>query len=121
MALTHGPLHGKEGVLARIHDQCLTSEVFGSKRCDCKEQLGMALDRVGARSVLGQGLAWRAVVLVVSLGTSFLRLCTYINRRIPYQIDPGGGRCGDLPAAGRARHRAGQQGMWRFHQGIVDM
>ena len=49
VALTHGPLHGKEGVLARIHDQCLTSEVFGSKRCDCKEQLGMALDRVGAQ------------------------------------------------------------------------
>lgn len=46
VALTHGSLAGKEGVLARIHDQCLTSEVFGSKRCDCKEQLGMALDRI---------------------------------------------------------------------------
>ncbi len=46
VALTQGILKGKQGVLARIHDQCLTSEVFGSKRCDCKEQLGMALDRV---------------------------------------------------------------------------
>lgn len=46
VALTHGPLGGAENVLARVHDQCLTSEVFGSKRCDCKEQLGMALDMI---------------------------------------------------------------------------
>ena len=46
VVLTHGSLKGKESVLARIHDQCLTSEVFGSKRCDCKEQLGMALDLI---------------------------------------------------------------------------
>lgn len=46
VALTYGSLSGKENVLARIHDQCLTSEVFGSKRCDCKEQLGMALDMI---------------------------------------------------------------------------
>ncbi|EEC49832.1 predicted protein, partial [Phaeodactylum tricornutum CCAP 1055/1] len=30
-------------VPVRIHDQCLTSEVFRSQRCDCKEQLHMAL------------------------------------------------------------------------------
>lgn len=28
-----------EDVLVRIHDQCFTSEVFGSERCDCREQL----------------------------------------------------------------------------------
>lgn len=33
-------------VPVRIHDQCLTSEVFGSRRCDCKEQLVMALDYI---------------------------------------------------------------------------
>lgn len=49
VALTYGSLKGKENVLARIHDQCLTSEVFGSKRCDCKEQLGMALDMVSVQ------------------------------------------------------------------------
>lgn len=32
-----------EGVPVRVHDQCLTSEVLGSLRCDCKEQLEMAL------------------------------------------------------------------------------
>lgn len=30
---------GSEDVMVRVHDQCLTSEVFGSNRCDCKEQL----------------------------------------------------------------------------------
>lgn len=29
--------------------QCITSEVFGSKRCDCKEQLEMALDQVSSK------------------------------------------------------------------------
>lgn len=33
----------REDVPVRIHDQCLTSEVFRSQRCDCKEQLKMAL------------------------------------------------------------------------------
>lgn len=33
--------------LVRIHSQCLTGDVFGSLRCDCREQLEMALERVG--------------------------------------------------------------------------
>ncbi|KAH9262490.1 GTP cyclohydrolase II [Batrachochytrium salamandrivorans] len=36
----------REGVLVRVHDQCQTSEVFGSLRCDCKEQLDFALDKI---------------------------------------------------------------------------
>ncbi|KAJ1480764.1 GTP cyclohydrolase II-domain-containing protein [Baffinella frigidus] len=39
-----------EGVLVRVHDQCFTSEVLGSKRCDCKEQLDLALDYIKAHS-----------------------------------------------------------------------
>lgn len=43
------PPFGEDGRLAenvpvRIHDQCLTSEVFRSQRCDCKEQLKLALE-----------------------------------------------------------------------------
>jgi 3,4-dihydroxy 2-butanone 4-phosphate synthase/GTP cyclohydrolase II len=34
----------RENLPVRIHDQCLTSEVFRSQRCDCKEQLKMALE-----------------------------------------------------------------------------
>lgn len=36
----------QQDVPVRIHDQCLTSEVFGSKRCDCSEQLRMALKHI---------------------------------------------------------------------------
>eukprot|EP00607_Mallomonas_marina_P011081 CAMPEP_0182423840 /NCGR_PEP_ID=MMETSP1167-20130531/9917_1 /TAXON_ID=2988 /ORGANISM="Mallomonas Sp, Strain CCMP3275" /LENGTH=477 /DNA_ID=CAMNT_0024603141 /DNA_START=437 /DNA_END=1870 /DNA_ORIENTATION=- len=34
-----GDVRGKENVLVRVHDQCFTSEVLGSLRCDCREQL----------------------------------------------------------------------------------
>jgi len=34
--------------LVRIHSQCLTGDVFASLRCDCREQLEMALEQVGA-------------------------------------------------------------------------
>eukprot|EP00548_Thalassiothrix_antarctica_P000251 CAMPEP_0194146206 /NCGR_PEP_ID=MMETSP0152-20130528/20410_1 /TAXON_ID=1049557 /ORGANISM="Thalassiothrix antarctica, Strain L6-D1" /LENGTH=321 /DNA_ID=CAMNT_0038846683 /DNA_START=26 /DNA_END=991 /DNA_ORIENTATION=+ len=38
-----GP-NAKNGRLAmRVHDQCVTGEVFGSRRCDCRDQLRMAL------------------------------------------------------------------------------
>eukprot|EP00934_Nitzschia_sp_Nitz4_P009327 Nitzschia sp. Nitz4//scaffold149_size55946//21974//23958//NITZ4_006594-RA/size55946-processed-gene-0.27-mRNA-1//-1//CDS//3329536809//9317//frame0 len=36
----------KKDVPIRIHDQCFTSEVFRSQRCDCKEQLKMAMEYV---------------------------------------------------------------------------
>jgi GTP cyclohydrolase II len=39
-----------EPVLARIHSKCLTSETFGSLRCDCKEQLETAMQRIGKES-----------------------------------------------------------------------
>ena len=34
--------------LVRIHSQCLTGDVFSSLRCDCRDQLEMALEQVGA-------------------------------------------------------------------------
>ena len=41
-----GDLRGHKGVVVRVHDQCFTSEVLGSKRCDCKEQLDMSLSYI---------------------------------------------------------------------------
>lgn len=35
-----------EGVLVRVHSQCLTGDVFGSKRCDCGSQLDSALSMI---------------------------------------------------------------------------
>jgi GTP cyclohydrolase II/3,4-dihydroxy 2-butanone 4-phosphate synthase/GTP cyclohydrolase II len=43
VALVSGDVAGQEGVPVRIHSECLTSEVFGSLKCDCKQQLDWAL------------------------------------------------------------------------------
>ncbi len=46
--MVKGELKDAEDVLCRIHSECLTSEVFGSQKCDCKHQLDSALDEVQA-------------------------------------------------------------------------
>lgn len=43
IVMVSGDVRNKENVLVRVHDQCFTSEVFGSKRCDCREQLKESL------------------------------------------------------------------------------
>ena len=48
VALVMGDV-GSEPPLVRIHSQCLTGDVFGSLRCDCREQLEMALGMIGER------------------------------------------------------------------------
>ena len=45
-ALTMGDVRGREGVLVRVHSECLTGDVFGSLRCDCGQQLRDALKRI---------------------------------------------------------------------------
>jgi 3,4-dihydroxy 2-butanone 4-phosphate synthase / GTP cyclohydrolase II len=46
LAIVCGDVRGHEDVLVRIHSECLTGDVFGSTRCDCGEQLRVALDRI---------------------------------------------------------------------------
>jgi 3,4-dihydroxy 2-butanone 4-phosphate synthase/GTP cyclohydrolase II len=46
LALEKGKVKGKENVLARVHSQCLTGDVFGSGRCDCGDQLAHALTMI---------------------------------------------------------------------------
>lgn len=48
VALALGDVAG-EAVLTRIHSECLTSEVLGSLKCDCRAQLDRALDLIAAR------------------------------------------------------------------------
>ncbi|MBM4414952.1 MAG: bifunctional 3,4-dihydroxy-2-butanone-4-phosphate synthase/GTP cyclohydrolase II [Chloroflexi bacterium] len=45
-ALTIGDLATGEPALVRVHDECVTGDVFGSLRCDCGEQLDTALRRI---------------------------------------------------------------------------
>lgn len=46
LAIVHGNVSGLEDVPVRVHDACFTSEVLGSMKCDCAEQLQQSLDYV---------------------------------------------------------------------------
>ncbi|MCL4494332.1 MAG: bifunctional 3,4-dihydroxy-2-butanone-4-phosphate synthase/GTP cyclohydrolase II [Firmicutes bacterium] len=46
LALIMGDVGDGRPVLVRVHSECLTGDVFGSKRCDCGDQLDMALQRI---------------------------------------------------------------------------
>ncbi len=46
VALVKGEIKQSDEVLVRVHSECLTGEVFGSKRCDCGEQLHRAMEMI---------------------------------------------------------------------------
>lgn len=48
VAMVLGDVAG-DGVLTRVHSECLTSEVLGSLKCDCRAQLDRALDLIARR------------------------------------------------------------------------
>ena len=47
VALVMGDVTTDEPTLVRVHSECLTSDVFSSLRCDCGEQLNLALEMIG--------------------------------------------------------------------------
>ncbi|MDY6893320.1 MAG: bifunctional 3,4-dihydroxy-2-butanone-4-phosphate synthase/GTP cyclohydrolase II [Chloroflexota bacterium] len=48
VALVRGQLDGDEPVLVRVHSECLTGDVFHSLRCDCGEQIDLAMEAIAA-------------------------------------------------------------------------
>ena len=46
LALVKGTWLPEESVLVRVHSECLTGDIFGSKRCDCGKQLAIALSMI---------------------------------------------------------------------------
>lgn len=48
LAIMKGEVKGKENVLVRVHSECLTGDALGSLRCDCGDQLALALKRIEA-------------------------------------------------------------------------
>ncbi len=46
VALVMGDIENDEPVLVRVHSECLTGDVFGSMRCDCGEQIDIALQMI---------------------------------------------------------------------------
>ena len=51
MALVKGDIADRENVLVRVHSECLTGDVLGSLRCDCGNQLKMALKQIAQAGV----------------------------------------------------------------------
>ena len=46
LALVRGDVAGQKNILVRVHSECLTGDVFGSRRCDCGSQLHQAMKQV---------------------------------------------------------------------------
>jgi GTP cyclohydrolase II len=51
VAMIRGDVRGQAGVAVRMHSECLTSEVFHSLKCDCREQLHASLEEVARRDL----------------------------------------------------------------------
>ena len=64
LALCKGEWKEDEPVLVRVHSSCMTGDIFGSKRCDCGEQLHQALLQVEKE---GRGVVGK--VLITSLAS----------------------------------------------------
>jgi 3,4-dihydroxy 2-butanone 4-phosphate synthase/GTP cyclohydrolase II len=67
VALVKGEITPDEPVLVRVHSECLTGDVFGSLRCDCKDQLNAAMamvDRAGKGVVVYMRQEGRGIGLV---------------------------------------------------------
>lgn len=53
VALVKGDVSDGDAILTRVHSECLTGDVFGSKRCDCGEQYDAAMKKIAE---VGQGV-----------------------------------------------------------------
>ncbi len=51
LAIVRGPVRGRSRVPVRVHSECLTGDVLGSLRCDCRDQLTSALETIGRLQV----------------------------------------------------------------------
>jgi 3,4-dihydroxy 2-butanone 4-phosphate synthase/GTP cyclohydrolase II len=75
LALVMGDISGDRPVLTRVHSECVTGDVFGSLRCDCGEQIGVAMQEIAkeGRGVLlymrqeGRGIGFHNKILAYAL------------------------------------------------------
>ncbi len=75
LALVMGDLSTEEPVFVRVHSECLTGDVFGSLRCDCGEQIALAMQAIAkeGRGVFlymrqeGRGIGFHNKILAYAL------------------------------------------------------
>lgn len=79
MALVKGDVINDKPILVRVHSECLTGDVFGSKRCDCGDQLSVAMQMVEREG--------RGVILYMRQEGRGIGL---VNKLLAYQLQEQG-------------------------------
>jgi GTP cyclohydrolase II len=73
LALVRGDVEGRDGVLTRVHSECLTGDTLGSLRCDCGLQLQLALQAIASATtgvlIYATGHEGRGIGLINKLRT----------------------------------------------------